>query len=73
MDNILKQFYENSPQRDAVQAFMIEQLREMAVERVFDKKAISGIYEARKVVDIAFDKLEELYAVKKPSLPESSR
>jgi hypothetical protein len=71
--NPLQQFQLNEILREAVKAFMIEQLREMAVERVFDKKAISGIYEARKVVDATFDKLEELYAEKKKPLIESSR
>ena len=71
--NPLQQFQLNETMREAVKAFMIEQLKEMAVEQVFDNKAVSGIYEARKVVDTTFDRLEELYAEKKKPVIESPR
>jgi hypothetical protein len=73
MNLILKQFYENENGREAVKQFMIEQLREMAVERVFDKKAIAGIYETRKLIDKMFDKLAEQYGIVEEPIISNSR
>ena len=72
MNQTLKQFYDNENGREAVKLFMVEQLREMAVEQVFNKKAIAGIYEARKVIDKTFDKLAELYGkIEEPIISNS--
>ena len=59
--NQLNLFYQNESEREAVKAFFIQTLEELAVERVFDKQSVAGIYEARKVVSKVFDKLEEKY------------
>ncbi len=74
MNPILKQFYENSSEREAVREFLIESLKEMAVERVFSKGAVAGIYEGRKAIDKAFDKLQQEYGiVKKADITSQSR
>ena len=63
----LSQFYDNEPQRDAVKVFMIEVLKMIAVERAFEGEPVTGIQEARELVDKTFNKLEELYRkVEKP-------
>jgi hypothetical protein len=68
----LKTFYDNKPLREAFQSFLIEQLKTMAVDTVFDKKATAGIYEAKKVIDRAFEKLDELYGkIESPIIPNS--
>ena len=71
--NPLKQLQENTVMREAVKAYMLETLRELAVERVFTKESTEGIYEAQEVVEKTFDKLQEEFGVKKPIVPESSR
>ena len=71
--DILRQFYSNEIEREAVKEFMIQNLKEMAVDRVFDKKAVAGIYEGKKAIEKAFDKLEELYGIIKPVEPTNSR
>ncbi len=71
--DILNQFYNEETKREAVKTFLIERLKEMAIETVFDKKATAGIYEARKVIDRAFERLEELYKPKSKIINESSR
>jgi hypothetical protein len=72
MNEILRQFYNTEAMRETVKAFMIEVLKERAVDKVFNKKAIAGVYEARQTIDDAFDKLEELYGVKdKPVITNS--
>ncbi len=47
--------------REAMRQFLIDQMREMAIDRVFTKQSTAGIYECRKVIDKTFDKLEEIY------------
>jgi len=69
----LKNFYTNSVEREAVKQFLFETLREMAVKRVFEKQTVSGIYEANKVIERVFDRLEELYGTPAPPMEISSR
>ena len=71
--NPLQQFQLNETLREAVKSFMIETLKELAVERVMAQKDVEGIYEAQEVIDNTFNKLEELYAEKKKTVVESSR
>jgi len=71
--NPLKQLQENTVMREAVKAFMLDTLKELAVERVFAQKSIDGIYEAQEVVENTFNRLQELYGEKKKNIPESSR
>lgn len=71
--NPLALFYRNESERDAVKAFLISCLGELAVERTFDKKDVSGIADAKDVIESAFNKLEEQFAEKKPPLASNSR
>jgi hypothetical protein len=57
----LKAFYENEAQRESVRAFMVECLKEIAVDRAFAGEDIKGIPEAHKLIGAMFDKLDELY------------
>lgn len=61
--DLLRQFYNDIHTREAVKEFMIANLRETAVEKVFNKGAVAGIYEAKKAIDKSFDKLDELYGI----------
>jgi hypothetical protein len=70
--NLLKQFYDNEPMREAVQAYFMASLHDLAVERVFGKQTISGVYEAKKVIEKSFEKLEEEFSTKpKPTIHNS--
>ena len=71
--NPLKQLQENTVMREAVKAYMLDTLKELAVERVFAQKDVKGIYEAQEVVEKAFNKLEEEFGEKKKTVVESSR
>lgn len=73
MNQLLKQFYEQEGLRETVRAFMQEQLKQLAVERVMDKQSVAGIYEANKVIDKTFAALDELYGIIKPQVIENSR
>jgi hypothetical protein len=73
MNNILSTFYNNESQRETVRTFMIEVLKELAVEKTFDGKETKGIKDARECVEKMFDKLEELYGIIKKPLITNSR
>ena len=65
----LQQFYENIGMRETVKEFIIEHLKKHAVDQIFSKQATAGIYEAKKAVDDAFSRMQELFE-KKPSKKE---
>jgi hypothetical protein len=71
--DILKVFYDNADMRETVRAFFDQQLREVAVTKVFNKEDVSGMSDAKEVLDSVFVKLEEIYATKKDPIIESSR
>ncbi len=57
----LKNFYENESMRETVKSFMVDVLKEIAVQKTFDGEETTGIKDARELVDKTFDKLKELY------------
>lgn len=71
--NVLKQFYDNENEREAVKEFMITVLGEIAIDRAFAGDPTSGIQEARECIEKSFDKLGELYAKIKPTVIPNSR
>lgn len=71
--NPLHQFYTDIHTREAVKAFMLSQLQEMAVDAVFAKEDISGIYEAKELVEKSFSRLRELYEPKQKPVIDSPR
>lgn len=71
--DLLKIFYTDEHTRNAVKEFMVAQLELMAIDTVFKKESIDGIYEARALVDKTFNRLAELYAQPKKQNIETSR
>jgi len=69
----LKLFYDNIQEREAVKAFLIDCLKELAVEKTFDGEDVSGIKEARQNIERAFDRLDEMYGKIETSKPSNSR
>ncbi len=73
MNNILRNFYNNQSEREAVKAFLIEMLKEIAVERAFAGEDTLGIQEANECVIKAFDNLEVAYGKIEVALETNSR
>jgi hypothetical protein len=71
--NPLLTFYNNRPEHDAVKAFMIQFLAELAAEKAFKNEPTSGIHEAKVVIDEMFAKLEELFGEKKKPVRRNIR
>lgn len=57
----LRFFYEDVNLRNAVKDFLIETLGEIAIDKTFNGEDVSGIKDARDLVERAFNKLEEEY------------
>jgi hypothetical protein len=66
-------FYANENEREAVKEFLINTLKDIAVEKTFNKEDVSGIAEARQLVDKAFDRLSELYGKIDKVIVETTR
>jgi hypothetical protein len=70
--NPLNSFYQNVVMRDSVKAFMIEELKEMAVEKTFAGQETKGIKEARDCLDKTFNKLGQMYGkIEEPIISNS--
>lgn len=70
--NPLKTFYDNFAEREAVKEFLIDSLKDLAVERAFEGKGVVGIAEANDTILKAFDLLEEKYGIiSKDVIPNS--
>lgn len=63
MPNSLKDFYLNEVMRNDVRAYLEDYLKLVAIERIFEKEDVSGIADAREVIDKAFENLEATYRV----------
>ena len=73
-NNLLGQFYNDEHTREAVKDFLVSNLEDMAIERVFSKKDISGIADAKDVIEKAFIKLSEIYSpVEKTKVENNAR
>lgn len=73
MNPALRNFYANENERETVKAFLIEVLKEMAVEMAFEGESVTGIREARLLITKAFDKLEEVYGKVEEPIIHNSR
>ena len=59
MNELLQQFYAHTMMKDAVFDYLQETLKSYALERLFAHKDVTGIAEAKDVVDKAFIRLRE--------------
>lgn len=71
--DLLKRFYDDPQTREAFKEFQLKLIQEMAVDRVLNKKAVAGVYEANKIIEQSFDKLGEIYGIIKESIKDSPR
>lgn len=72
MNQLLKSFHGNVSQRETLKAFMVQVLKDIAVEKTFAGEPVTGIKEASELITRMFDKLDEEYAVDpEPDIPNS--
>ena len=58
----LKELQRNTTQKEATKLFLIDALKQIAVERAFVGESVVGIKEAKEAIDIAFERLDTEYA-----------
>ena len=73
MRALLKRFYENENEREAVKAFLIECLEELAIERVMKKENTDAIADAKEIIERSFTRLKEEFEETPKATPHSSR
>jgi hypothetical protein len=72
--DLLKIFYDNELEREAVRDFILSTLNEFALEELFKGNNAIPVAKAKKVVDMAFVRLTELYKPKiKVSIKNKAR
>lgn len=71
--DLLRTFYNDIHTRETFKEFQLNLLRQMAVDRVFDKEDIAGIHEAKQIIEDSFSRLEEMYGAKEKKEPDSPR
>jgi hypothetical protein len=60
----LQEFYQDVETRKNVQAYLIQVLTDLAVEKVFNREDTSAVAEAKEAVDKAFENMAELFTTK---------
>ena len=58
----LNRFQNNAEMRDAVKAFLIEQVKTQATTKLFAGESVTGYPEAIAVIEAAFEELDTRYA-----------
>lgn len=61
---MLKRFYQDELMRNQVKEFLVQCLRDKAVELAFSGRSTAEIQKANEVIDEAFNKLEHTYGKK---------
>lgn len=64
MNNNVNQFY-NSPMRDDVRSFIMDVLKEETQKKVFSRLDVSGIADAKEILDKAFQLMAAEFEPKK--------
>ena len=65
MSTLLNNFYNDSHTREAVKEFLLKNLNDLALERVYNKGNTEAIADAREVIENSFTELRELFEKKK--------
>lgn len=65
MPSNLKDFFLNESMREDVKTYLIDFLKEQAIEKAFNREDTSSVAEAKEVIDKAFSNLDILFATKK--------
>lgn len=73
MNPHLKAFNDSPEIKNSVKEFMVDVLKEIAVEKAFKGETVVGIPEASKLIERMFDRLEEEYTEEKKSIINNSR
>jgi len=63
--NALHRFFQDKELHDGVKAFLLEHLKQVAVNKAFAGSDTNGIKEAKLAIDNAFNQLEKDFGEKK--------
>lgn len=63
---ILQRFNGDTHTKEALIEYIHSVIDDEALERVYKKLDVSTVADARKLIDLAFEKLEDEFAIKQP-------
>lgn len=63
--NALHRFFQDKEIHDGVKTFLLEHLKQVAVDKAFEGSDTTGIKEAKLAIDNAFNQLEKEFGEKK--------
>jgi hypothetical protein len=69
----LQQLHNDKATTDLFKEFFVGVLEEETIKRVFAKKDITGIAEARELLDKVFNRLDDIYKVEKKRVQPNSK
>ena len=64
-EQLLRRFQTDANLRNEVIAFIGNFIEQEAVNRVFKREDVSSVADAKELIDLAFNELENLYGIKK--------
>lgn len=59
---MLKDFYINESMRNEVKGYITDFIKVETLRKVFEREDVSGVAEARELIDKAFDNLEIMFS-----------
>lgn len=62
--DLLRVFNGDFNTKEALREFIIDCINQEAVERLYKREDVSHIVDAKELIDIAFDNLEQIYGIK---------
>lgn len=60
----LLEFYNDKETSKNVHNYLTEFLKDQAIKKVFDKEDVSGVAQAKEIIDAAFENLEVMFLPK---------
>ena len=72
-DQLLLQFQRDEHIRNEVIAFINSFIDDEAVKRVYERKDVSAVADAKELVNLAFAEIDNLYGIKNKSINKVSQ
>lgn len=64
MNQLLNQFNNDVHTRDEVIDFIHEFINQESLKRVYERADVSGIADAKELIDLAFSSLDDIYGIR---------
>lgn len=59
----LKSFYEDKVTKETLLEFLVDYMNQYALDKMYKREDVSGIANAKEIIDSAFEQLDILYGI----------